>query len=80
LLTQHGIEVRVHDECFAPDEADQTWLADCGRRGWTVITPDKRILRDPLSMKAIGANASRVFFLPKNNQNPTKWAPILIDH
>jgi hypothetical protein len=29
-------------------------------------------------MMAIGANKSRVFFLPKNNKNPQIWAPILI--
>jgi PIN like domain len=72
-----GFVVRVHDAYFKRDEADDVWLAECGQRRWVVITPDKRILRDPVSMRAIGANKCRVLFVPKNNKNPQIWAPIL---
>jgi hypothetical protein len=78
LLERAGFIVRVHDKYFNQDEADDVWLATCGQRGWIAITPDKRILKDPVSMRAIGANKGRVFFLPKNNKNPQLWAPILI--
>jgi uncharacterized protein (DUF433 family) len=78
LLENAGFVVRVHDNYFKPDEADNLWLASRGQRGWIAITPDKRILKDPLSMSAIGANKGRVFFLPKNNKNPQMWAPILM--
>lgn len=78
MLENAGFVVKVHDNHFRPDEADNVWLASCGQKGWIVITPDKRILKDPLSMSAIGANKGRVFFLPKNNKNPQVWAPILI--
>jgi PIN like domain len=78
LLEKEGFHVRVHDDHFDPDEEDEIWLASCGQRGWIAITPDKRILKDPLSMKAIGANRGRVFFLPHNNKNPQMWAPILV--
>lgn len=72
--------MRVHDAYFKPDEADDVWLASCGRRGWVAITPDKRILKDALSMAAIGANRARVLFLPRNNKNPQLWAPILVSN
>jgi len=78
LLENAGFVVKVHDNHFRPDEADNVWLASCGQKGWIAITPDKRILKDPQSMSAIGANKGRVFFLPKNNKNPQVWAPILI--
>jgi hypothetical protein len=77
LLENAGFVVKVHDSYFKRDEADDVWLASCGRRQWVAITPDRRILKDPVSMAAIGANKGRVFFLPKNNQNPQVWAPIL---
>lgn len=77
-LRKEGITVRVHDEHFKPDELDEVWLAECGKRSWIAITPDKRILNDPLSMRAIGENKGRVFFLPQNNKNPQMWAPILV--
>ena len=72
--------VRVHDEYFKRDEADDVWLASCGQRGWIAITPDRRILKDPISMRAIGENNGRVFFLPQNNKNPQIWAPILVQN
>ncbi len=72
--------MRVHDEHFKPDEVDEVWLAECGRRSWVAITPDRRILKDPVSMKAIGANNGRVLFLPQNNKNPVMWAPMLIEN
>jgi hypothetical protein len=76
-LRKEGLAVRVHDDYFKPDEADEVWLASCGQRSWIAITPDRRILKDPASMKAIGANNGRVLFLPQNNKNPVVWASIL---
>jgi hypothetical protein len=78
ILEGHGFAIRVHDKYFDRDEVDEVWLASCGQRKWIVITPDKNILKDPVSMRAIGANKGRVFFLSKNNKSPTLWAPILI--
>ncbi len=72
--------MRVHDDHFKPDEADEVWLASCGRSSWVAITPDRRILKDPQSMRAIGENQGRVLFLPQNNKNPQMWAPILISN
>jgi len=79
-LREEGFAVRVHDEHFKPDEADEVWLAACGRSGWVVFTPDRRILKDPQSMRAIGENGGRVFFLPQNNKNPRIWAPIMVEN
>lgn len=76
-LRKEGFLVRVHDEHFKRDEADDVWLAACGQRGWIAITPDRRIVKDPVSMRAIGENNGRVLFLPQNNKNPQIWTPIL---
>jgi len=57
-LRKEGFSVRVHDDHLKPDEADDVWLASCGRSSWIAITPDRRILKDPQSMKA---NATRIF-------------------
>lgn len=78
VLRREGFLIRVHDEHFRPDEADDVWLAVCGQRSWIAITPDRRILKEPVSMRAIGENKGRVLFLPQNNKNPQMWAPILI--
>jgi len=77
-LGKEGLAVRVHDQHFKPDEADDVWLASCGQRSWVAITLDRRILKDPVSMKAIGENKGRVFFLPQKNKNPEMWARIIV--
>lgn len=48
LLEEASFVTRVHDDHFDPDESDDVWLAECGRRHWIVITADKRILKDPI--------------------------------
>lgn len=35
--------MRVHDDMFRPDEKDEVWLTEVGRRGWIVLTHDRRI-------------------------------------
>jgi PIN like domain len=79
-LEKEGIVVRVHDQHFKPNEADETWLGSCGQKSWVAIRPDKRILSDPRSMRAIGANKGRVLFLPHNNKNPVMWASIILEN
>jgi len=79
-LTKEGLAVRVHDQHFKPDEADDVWLASCGQRSWVAITLDRRILKDPVSMKAIGENRGRVFFLSQKNKNPEMWARIVVEN
>jgi hypothetical protein len=78
-LGKEGLAVRVHDQHFKPDEADDVWLASCGQRSWVAITLDRRIQKDPVSMKAIGENRGRVFFLPQKNKNPEMWARIIVE-
>ena len=48
-LRKESFVIRVHDEHFKPDEADDVWLASCGRSAWIAITPDRRILNDPIT-------------------------------
>jgi len=79
-LGKEGLAVRVHDQHFKPDEADDVWLASCGQRSWVAITLDRRILKDPVSMNAIGENKGRVFFLPQKNKNPEMWARIIVEN
>jgi hypothetical protein len=54
-LRKEGFEVRVHDEYFRLDEADEVWLEACGRRYWIAITPDRRILTSPPFVARVSA-------------------------
>ncbi len=42
-LRREGIEVVAHDDQFEPGTPDAIWLEEAGRRGWVVLTKDKRI-------------------------------------
>ena len=78
LLRDAGLIVKVHDDYFKQDEDDHVWLETCGDRNWVVITPDTHILKDPVSMRAIGTSKARVFFLSSNNFQSEIWANALI--
>jgi hypothetical protein len=67
LLSDAGFVIQVHDEHFRRDADDDVWLEECGRRRWVAITPDTRILKEPVNMRAIGRSKGRVFFLSSNN-------------
>jgi len=47
-----GIRVEVHTDHFEPDADDIEILRTCGERGWTFLTKDQRITRDPAEVAA----------------------------
>jgi hypothetical protein len=58
-LRAAGARVEIHDDHFAPDTPDISWLVEVGARGWVVLTKDSRIRRHPLELQAlIGANVA----------------------
>jgi len=42
-LHQAGVDVQVHDDHLRRDAEDEEWLCEIGRRGWAVLTRDRRI-------------------------------------
>lgn len=47
ILRAGGLTVERHADHFAPDTADEVWLAEVGKRGWTALTHDRRIRYKP---------------------------------
>ncbi len=43
ILRQNGINVEKHIDHFADDAKDEEWLTVIGKRGWYVLTHDRRI-------------------------------------
>lgn len=50
ILESKGIRVVLHDEEFARDVPDETWISEVGKRGWIAITGDNAITRSPLAL------------------------------
>jgi PIN like domain len=53
ILRSHGLTVERHTDHFAPDTPDEVWLEAVGRRGWVVLTHDRRIRYKPNERDAV---------------------------
>lgn len=62
-LRDAGVVVQVHDDCFPQRTPDPVWLAEAGRRGWVVLTSDKRIRYRSLERQALLAAGVQAFVL-----------------
>ena len=68
----HRVE-RLIDH-HAPGAQDTVWLADVGRRGWVVLTKDKRMHLRPTEQIAIVKHGVRAFALTGGNMGATEMA------
>lgn len=77
-LRAAGECVEVHDDHFAPNTADVTWLADVGARGWIVVTKDSHIRRHPLELQALESAGVAAFMLTATAVTGVDMARILL--
>ncbi len=63
--------------CIAPTLPEKTpdteWLAEAGRNGWTVITEDNRITKNPAEHRALIENEVKCFILPGRAAPTSSW-------
>jgi len=62
-LRAAGERVEAHDENFKPGTPDSEWLLEVGKRGWVVLTKDKRIRYRPIETAALWRARVRAFVL-----------------
>ena len=62
-LKAAGAEVKVHADFFSDDAPDDEWLEWVGRRGWLVLTKDKRIRYRKSEFAAVRQTDVRLFVL-----------------
>ena len=62
-LREAGAHTRVHDDHFAPDARDETWLREVGRLGWIVLTKDQKIRYRPNELLVLKKFGVRAFVL-----------------
>jgi predicted nuclease of predicted toxin-antitoxin system len=77
-LRAAGIPFVAHREVFRPDAPDTEWLAEVGRRRWTVITCDQNIRRRPNELRAVRAAGLRLFALTSGNLSAADTATAII--
>lgn len=65
---------------FAPDEKDEVWLAEAGRKGWIVVTRDKQIRHRQNELRAIKATGVVAFVLTAVNITGAELAEMLFKY
>jgi hypothetical protein len=63
ILASAGITVERHQDHFAEGTADEVWLAEAGRRGWVVVSRNKRIRQESAQVERLMAAGTRALFL-----------------
>lgn len=77
-LIAAGVTVEIHNDHFSPNETDDVWLTEVGRRGWVVITRDERIRYRMVEKQAIARAKVRTFFLvPRGLSGPENGAVLV---
>ncbi|MFY9662332.1 MAG: hypothetical protein WAJ97_17045 [Terriglobales bacterium] len=77
-LRNAGHSVAVHDDYFPPDAPDNLWLSEVSRRGWVVLTKDKRIRYRASELAAVSTTKARVFTLTAGSIQAREMADIFI--
>ena len=77
-LSEANIAHEIHITHFEMDAPDVEWLPEVGRRGWIVITKDKRISRNTLEVEALRNTRVGAFILSSDNLTGAEIAEALV--
>lgn len=77
-LRDAGFHVEIHDDHFNPDAKDEEWLTQAGRKGWIVLTKDKKIKYRALELAAVVAVRACVFTLAAGGVQGSEMAKIFV--
>ncbi len=70
--------MRLHDQYFAADARDQDWLKEVGKKGWLVLTKDKRIRHRTIERRALMKGKVGAFVLTAGNLHGDEMAEIFV--
>lgn len=76
-LRTAGIPFVAHRDVFEHDAPDPVWIAEVGRRGWTVVTRDQNIRRRPNELRAVRAAGLHLFALTSGNLSAAETAQVI---
>lgn len=78
-LKREGAEVYVHDDLFAADTEDESWLREVGKRKWVVLTKDLRIRYRTSERLAVKAANIAMFTLTARDCQGSEMADIFVE-
>jgi len=62
-LRATGIQIEAHDDHFPRGATDEQWIPQVGKKGWVVLTKDKRISYNTMERQAVARAGIRMFTL-----------------
>ena len=77
-LRAAGAVVECHQDHFAPTAPDEEWLRIAGKRGWVVITKDRRIRFREAEKASIIESKALAFLIISANIGGEELASILV--
>lgn len=77
-LRAAGARVEVHDDHFAVDTPDTDWRRAVGARGWTVLSKDEGIRRNPHEREALRVAGVKAFFLTQQGLTGVEMGSIFV--
>ena len=79
-LVEAGANVELHDDHFLPDAPDIEWITEVSRRGWVILTRDKRIRYRPLELAAVQASGARLFVITPKELTGAEMGALVVRH
>jgi hypothetical protein len=76
-LTKLGVRFERHLAHFSRGTLDETWLPLVGKKGWVLLTADKRIRYNLLEKRALEKNRIREFVFASGNMSGREMAEAL---
>ncbi|OHB76056.1 MAG: hypothetical protein A2Z34_04185 [Planctomycetes bacterium RBG_16_59_8] len=78
-LRQAGATVEIHDDHFPIDAKDEQWISVVGRKGWVVLTKDRRIRYRRHEQVAVKKAMACIFTLTAGDLQGEEMARIFVD-
>src|SRR5215213_8427794 len=73
MLKALDVDVIHLQELFAPDTKDEQWLPELRDSGWTLVTIDRAITRDPVNALALKESGITAIFIPRGVERLSRW-------
>ena len=70
--------MHIHDDYFSPDEQDSVWIADVGKRGWAVLTKDRKIRYQETERMAVRSAGTALFVLISGDLQGKEMAAVFV--
>lgn len=73
-----GARVEAHDDHFAQNEPDESWIPNVTARGWVILTKDKNIRRRAGEREAVVTAAAKIITLTSGNMSGETMAGLFV--